>query len=168
MKKIIAFLLILCMILSLCACSGKPNMEELLSYQGSGTKYSLRITDGEIFLADLEIAEKEMRLIFTDEKRSGISYRLKKDGTVSLFFEDTEIPLADSELVKCKRWFSAFSVSASENIWKIKKTTLSGIALYVCKDGVFTLYIDAVSKLPLKIEAEHLTIDILACEAKEK
>ncbi len=168
MKKIIAFLLILCMIPILCACSGKPNMEELLSYQSVGKEYSLRITDGEVFYANLQIAEKEMRLTFTDEKREGVSYRLRVDGTVSLFFEETEIPLAPSELLKCKRWFSAFSVSAGENIWKIKKETLGGISLYVCRDGVFTLYIDAVSKLPLKIEAENMTIDVLACETVEK
>lgn len=168
MKKIVAFLMILCMIPVLCACSGKPNMEDLLSYQRPGMKYSLRIADREVFLADLEITEKEMHLIFTDEKRKGISYRLRENGVVSLFYEDTEIPLAESELVKCKRWFSAFSVSANENIWKIKKETLGGISLYVCKDGLFTLYIDAVSKLPLKIEAGNMTIDVLSCEAEEK
>ena len=143
-------------------------MEALLSYQRAGTQCSLRITDGEVFYADLEITEKEMRLVFTDEKREGISYRLQKNGTVSLFYEDTEIPLADSDLVKCKRWFSAFSVSAGENIWKIKKETLGGISLFVCKDGVFTLYIDASTGLPLKIEAENMTVDVLSCKASEK
>ena len=143
-------------------------MEALLSYQRAGTQCSLRITDGEVFYADLEITEKEMRLVFTDEKREGISYRLQKNGTVSLFYEDTEIPLADSDLVKCKRWFSAFSVSAGENIWKIKKETLGGISLFVCKDGVFTLYIDASTGLPLKIEAKNMTVDVLSCKASEK
>ena len=168
MKKIIACLFIFCIILNVCACSVKPNMEELLSYQRSGSKYSLRITDGEVFYADLEIAEKEIRLIFTDEKREGLSYRLMDDGEISLFFEETEIPLASSELIKCQRWFAAFSVSAGENIWKIKKETFGGISVYVCKDGIFTLYIDAVSNLPLKIESERMTIDILACETVEK
>ena len=168
MKKRTAFLLILCISLLLSSCAGKPNMEELLSYQRAGTECSLRITDGEVFYADLEITEKEMRLVFTDEKREGISYRLQKNGTVSLFYEDTEIPLADSDLVKCKRWFSAFSVSAGENIWKIKKETLGGISLFVCKDGVFTLYIDASTGLPLKIEAKNMTVDVLSCKASEK
>ena len=168
MKKIIAFLLLLGMLSAFCACSGKPNMEELLTYQRPGAVYSLRITDGEIFYADISIWEKEMRLTFTDEKRQGVSYRLGADGVISLFFEDTEIPLDSSELLKCKRWFSAFSVSAGENIWKIKKETLGGIALYVCRDGVFTLYIDAVSGLPLKIEAGNMRIDVLACERNEK
>ena len=168
MKKRTAFLLILCISMLLSSCVGKPNMEELLSYQRAGTECSLRITDGEVFYADLEISEKEMRLVFTDEKREGISYRLQKNGTVSLFYEDTEIPLADSELVKCKRWFSAFSVSAGENIWKIKKETLGGISLFVCKDGLFTLYIDASTGLPLKIEAENMTVDVLSCKISEK
>ena len=168
MKKIVAFLLLFCLSFGFCACSTKPNMEELLSYQRAGSEFSLRITDGEVFYASLAISDKEMRLTFTDEKREGISYRLQADGTISLFFEDTEIPLAESELVKCKRWFAVFSVSAGENIWKIRKETLGGIALYVCKDGVFTLYIDAVSFLPLKMEAGSITIDVLSCQTAEK
>ena len=167
MKKRSAFLLILCISLFFASCSVKPNMEELLSYQRSGTECSLCITDGEVFYADLKISEKEMRLTFTDEKREGISYRLQKNGTVSLFYEDTEIPLADSELVKCKRWFSLFSISAGETIWKIKKETLGGISVYICKDGVFTIYIDAATGLPLKLETENLKIDVLSCKKTE-
>ena len=162
MKKIIAFLLILCVTACFFSCSAKPNMEELLSYQRSGSEYSLRITDGEVFYADLVIEEKEMRLTFTDEKREGISYRLREDGTISLFFEDTEIPLAPSELVKCRKWFSVFCISAGDNIWKIKKETLGGISLYVCRDGVFTLYIDAATGSPLKMETGNVTVDVLA------
>ena len=168
MQKRIAFLLILWISLFLVSCSVKPNMADLLSYQRPGTECSLRITDGEVFYVDLKISEKEMALTFTDEKRKGISYRLQKNGTVSLFYEDTEIPLTDSELIKCKRWFSAFSVSAGENIWKIKKETLGGISLFVCKDGLFTLYIDASTKLPLKIEADNMTIDVLSCEISQQ
>jgi hypothetical protein len=168
MKKRIAFLLIFCISFLLVSCSGKPNMEELLSYQRMGAEFALRITDGEVFYVNLKISEKEMRLTFTDEKREGISYRLQKNGTVSLFYEDTEIPLADSDLVKCKRWFAAFSVSAGENIWKIKKEKLGGISVYVCKDGVFTFYIDAATELPLKIEAGNMIIDVLSCEISEK
>jgi len=167
MKKITACLMAFCMLSCFCSCMPKPNMEELLSYQQPGAEYSLRITDGEIFYADLMIGEGEMCLTFTDEKREGVSFRLRKDGALSLFFEETEIPLAPSELVKCKRWFSAFSVSASENVWKIKKETLGGIALYVCRDGIFTLYIDAASGLPLKIESGGMTVDVLSHKTRE-
>ena len=142
-------------------------MQELLSYQRAGTECSLRITDGEVFYADLKISEKEMVLTFTDEKREGISYRLSEQGTVSLFYENTEIPLADSDLIKCKRWFSLFSVSAGETIWKIKKESLGGISVYVCKDGVLTLYIDASTGFPLKLETENLKIDVLSCVSSE-
>ena len=167
MKKRIAFFMILWISLLLVSCSGKPSMEELLAYQRPGTVCSLRITDGEVFYADLYIGERETVLIFTDEKREGISYRMKPDGSISLFFEDTEIPLAMSELVKCKLWFSAFSVSAGENIWKIKKDTLGGISLFVCKDGFFTLHIDAASGLPLRMEAGSMTVDVLSCTVTE-
>ena len=168
MKKIIAVLLLFAMTLLFSACSVGTNMQELLSYQRAGTECSLRITDGGVFYADLKFSEAEMILTFTDEKRDGISYRLSEEGVLSLFYEDTEIPLADSDLIKCKRWFAMFSVSAGETIWKIKKETLGGISVYVCKDGVFTLYIDASTRMPLKIEADGVTVDVLSCEIKEK
>ena len=167
MRKIIAVLLLLGTALLFCACSVGTNMQELLSYQRAGTECSLRITDGEVFYADLKISEKEMILTFTDEKREGISYRLSEKGNLSLFYENTEIPLADSDLIKCKRWFAMFSVSAGETIWKIKKEILGGISVYVCKDGVFTIYIDASTGFPLKLEMENLKIDVLSCVASE-
>jgi hypothetical protein len=83
MKKRIAFLLIFCISFLLVSCSGKPNMEELLSYQRMGAEFALRITDGEVFYVNLKISEKEMRLTFTDEKREGISYRWQKNGNRS-------------------------------------------------------------------------------------
>ena len=167
MRKRVVFLLFLGMVFLFSSCYVGTNMQELLSYQRAGTECSLRITDGGVFYADLKFSETEMILTFTDEKRDGISYRLSEEGVLSLFYEDTEIPLADSELIKCKRWFSLFSVSAGETIWKIKKETLGGISVYVCKDSVFTIYIDASTGLPLKLETENLKIDVLSCVSSE-
>ena len=75
-----------------------------------------------------------------------------------------EIPLAPSDELKCKDWFSLFAIPADENIWKIKRETFGGISVYVCRDERITLYIDAASGLPLKIECGNIQIDVLYCQ----
>ena len=163
-KRLIVFLLSLSVLL--CACSPKPNMEALLSYQRAGTEMILRITDGEVFNARLSINEADAVLVFTDKKREGISYRTDKNGQIFLFFEDVEIPLAPSDELKCKDWFSLFAIPAGDNIWKIKRETLGGIAVYTCRDERITLYIDAATGMPLKIESGRITVDVLSCKTK--
>lgn len=164
MKRRILFCFFAAALLLLTACAPKPNMETLLSYQKSGTEMTLRITDGEIFHAKIKIAEKETSIIFTDEKREGISYRTDQNGQIHMFYEDVHIPLAPSDELKCKDWFALFAIPSGDNIWKIKHQTLGGIGVYVCRDEKITLYIDATSGLPLKIESEGIVIDVL--EAK--
>lgn len=153
-------------LLLLTACTPKPNMETLLSYQSPGTELLLRITDTEIFSAKLTIAENETSIVFTDEKREGISYRMDRDGRIYMFFDDVQIPLAPSDELKCKDWFALFSIPHGDNIWKIKRETLGGIDVYVCRDERITLYIDAASGSPLKIEFEEIVIDVLEVHKK--
>ena len=166
MKKILLLFFFAVTLFLLTACSPKPNMETLLSYQVSGTEMTLRITDTEVFHAKLTIAEKETVIVFTDERREGISYRMDRDGQIYMFFEDVQIPLAPSDELKCKDWFALFSIPSGDNIWKIKSETVGGINVYVCRDEKITLYIDAVSGFPLKIESEGIVIDVL--EARKK
>ena len=161
MKKLsLTAFLLLCLIL--CACSPKPNMEALLSYQQAGTEMKLRITDTEIFLADLKITEENVTLTFTDEKREGISYRMDRSGALFMFYEDVEIPIDPSDDVKCKAWLALFSISSGESIWKIRRETVGGIAVFVCRDGRITIYIDEASGFPLRIESDDVQIDILS------
>ena len=163
MKKMaVFFLLVLSLILS--ACSPKPNMETLLSYQSAGTEMTLCITDAEMFRVRLKITETDTVLTFTDEKREGISYRMDQKGEVFMFFDDVQIPLAPSDEVKCKDWFALFMIPSGENIWKIKRETLGGISVYVCCDGRITVFIDATTGLPLRIESGRITVDVLSCQ----
>lgn len=164
MKKIKFFLTFLCAVLFFCACSPKPNMESLLDYQRPGARMSLSITDGSVFLAELQLTEDGATLTFTDSAREGISYRADKSGGVCMFYEDVEIPLDPSDELKCKDWFALFAIPADENIWRIKQETLGGIAVYVCRDGRITLYLDAATGLPLRIETEDVQIDVLHAE----
>ena len=165
MKKTLFFLLLVIALFT-SACAAKPNMETLLSYQRAGTEMSLRITDGEVFLAKLEITDTDIALRFTDGKREGISYRMDGVGEIFMFFEDVDIPLAPSDELKCKDWFALFTIPAGDNIWKIKRETLSGIAVYICRDGRITLYIDAATGMPLKLESGRITVDVLSCETE--
>ena len=158
-RSFIPFLLLA--LLFLTACAPKPNMETLLSYQRAGTEMTLRITDGEIFRGKVKMGENDVVFTFTDEKREGISYRMDADGKLWMFFEDVEIPLDPSDELKCKDWLSLFCIPSGDNIWKIRRETVGGINVFVCRDEKITLYIDAASGFPLKIESEGITIDIL-------
>jgi hypothetical protein len=162
-KKFLIAPLLLALILS--ACSPKPNMEALLSYQQAGTEMKLRITDTEVFCADLRITEEAVILTFTDEKREGISYRMDKSGEIFLFYEDVEIPLDPSDELKCRDWLALFSIPSGESIWRIKRETLGGIAVFVCRDERITIYIDAASGFPLRLEADGVQIDVLSAQA---
>ena len=164
-KKFLIASLFLALILT--ACSPKPNMETLLAYQRAGTEMTLCITDTETFRARLTVTETDVILTFTDKNREGISYRMDGEGNLFMFFEDTEIPLAPSDELKCKEWLSLFRIASGDNIWKIKRETVGGIAVYVCRDERITLYIDAASLLPLKIEYGRITMDILSCETEQ-
>jgi hypothetical protein len=137
-------------------------METLLSYQRPGTEMSLRITDGTVFLAELKLTRDGSVLTFTDSEREGISYRADPDGRIYMFYEDVEIPIDPSDELKCRDWLALFDIPADENIWRIKKESLGGIAVYVCRDGRITLYLDAASGLPLRLEADGVQIDVLS------
>ena len=166
MKKRLLLFFFAVTLLLLTACAPKPNMETLLSYQAPGTEMLLRITDTEVFSAKLIIAENETLIVFTDEKRAGISYRVDRDGQIYMFFDDVLIPLAPSDELKCKDWFALFSIPSGDNIWKIKRETLGSIDVYVCRDEKITLYIDAASGFPLKIETDGIVIDVLEANKK--
>ena len=161
MKKILSFCFFALALFLLTSCAPKPNMEQLLSYQVPGTEISLCIKDGEIFRGKLKMGENDVVFTFTDEKREGISYRMDKSGKLWMFFEDVEIPLDPSDELKCKDWLSLFCIPSGDNIWKIRRETVGGIAVYVCRDEKITIYIDAASGFPLKIESDGIAIDIL-------
>ena len=168
MKKRSFLFFTVCALTILCACAPKPRMEELLSYQSPGTEMTLRITDTETFHVTLYIREDETVFTFTDEKREGICYHMDADGKISMSFDGVKIPIAPSDDLKCKAWFALFSIKPGETIWKIKRESAGGIALFVCRDGEITLRIDEASGLPLQIESKGITIDVLSCRTSQQ
>ena len=159
-RKFLWFLPLVCI---LCACAPTPNMGELLTYQTEIQRMSVRITDGKtVFLAEITRTEDILSLAFTDDEREDIGYRMDKSGTIVMNYGDFEIIMTDGEYLKCRDWFSLLNLSASETIWRIKKETLGGIEVFVCHDGMVTVYIDCETRKPLKIEKGDISIDILA------
>ena len=167
MKKRSIFLITVFALILFASCTPKPSMEDLLSYQRPGTEMSLRITDAETFLATLYILENETVLTFTDEKREGISYRIDRDGNIQMSYDNVSIPIDPSDELKCKKWFSLFSITPGETIWRIKRETAGGLALFTCSDGKITLRIDESTALPLRIETKSITVDVLSCKTKQ-
>ena len=65
--------------------------------------------------------------------------------------------------LKAEKWVSLFALSA-DALWKISRDTTGGISVYVCSCHDITLYIDAASRLPLKMISGTTEIDVLSCE----
>ena len=86
------------------------------------------------------------------------------EGGTGIISGDTEIPLENAEfpLYELYRIFSLPVAGA----WKIEKTRLGGVSVYVCESGGITLYIDASSHLPLKITSDELNADVLSFKEK--
>jgi hypothetical protein len=161
MKKMI-FLCVLASVFLLSGCAPRANMSDLLSYQEQAKTMTLRITDGEVFHIQWEKTDGAHMLIFTDGDRKNVGYQMDANGKISMIYEDFTVPIADTQNLKCAEWFSLFSISAGETIWKIKKELLGGIEVFVCRDGTHTIYIETKTKIPLRIEKGDISMDILS------
>ena len=78
-------------------------------------------------------------------------------------YDGTSMPLSSAEKLKAAKWGSLFRLS-SGSLWKIKSETVGGIAVYICTCDDMTLYIDAATKIPLKIISGETVIDVLSCQ----
>lgn len=165
MMKKFGFLCFFAVIFFFTACAPTPSMSELLLYQTEEKEMALRLTDGgTVFHAKLQHKENELFLIFTDEARKDIGYRMDTDGKIFMVCGDFEIAVTDDAYLRCKEWFSLFRLTAGDTIWKIKKETLGGIDVFVCHDGMITIYTDCNTRIPLKITKGDITVDVLGYE----
>ena len=118
MKKICGIIFLFIFLL-LSSCS-VPNMQTLLAYQNKNMEFRLRIQDGETFMTRLSVKDGEFLLTFEDEARKNISYRQNKEGVISILFQDKEIVMENSHLLKCKAWFSLFRLSPEQQLWIVR------------------------------------------------
>lgn len=161
MKKLIAAIVLSALCLLLFSCGGTPSMSELLSYQKDGATFEVKISDGDEFSAKITLGEKDTVELCSDETE-GIRFVIGENETL-IEYNGTSMTLASSEKLKAAKWASFFRLS-SDSLWKIKSETVGGIAVYICTCDNMTLYIDAASKIPLKIINGETVIDVLSCQ----
>lgn len=162
MKRILSFLLCVLLALSLCACSESVNMGVLTEYQNSDFEAELRLCfSGKERLCSLE--KKEGRLFLRIRGLEKFTFVLDENGAV-IISGGTEIPLSGAKIPLCEvyRLFSA----PVAGTWKIEKARPGGVSLYVCEGAGITLYIDACSRLPLKIISGVMEADVLSFKVK--
>ncbi len=164
MKLTRFFILILAMCILFTSCEKTPNMTELLAYEKENIRFTLKILDETEFSAVFTLGKEHDILTFSKGSLEGISIQFEKDGAVHLTYESYKIPLPSSSLLKAIRWKELFRLSEKNLLWKIKKETLGGLAVYTCRADDITVYIDAATYLPLKITQGKLVIDILESE----
>lgn len=161
-KLILVWIFILT--LFLVSCEKSPTMSELLTYQNEDFSMTLRVTDGEVFDALLTHKENTLTLMLTGKPETeGITFT-EREGTSVVSFDGTSLALPDTALSKASTWLFLFHLSP-DGLWKIRKDTLGGIAVYICteSDSGVALYLDAVTRTPLKItHTDGLTVDILS------
>ncbi len=162
MKKLIAAIVLSALCLLLLSCGGTPSMSELLSYQKDGAVFEVKISDGDEFSAKITLGEKDTVELCGDDETEGIRFVIGENEAL-IEYDGTSMPLSSAEKLKAAKWGSLFRLS-SGSLWKIKSETVGGIAVYICTCDDMTLYIDAATKIPLKIISGETVIDVLSCQ----
>ena len=160
MKKFLSLLLLPALCLLLFSCTSVPSMSELLTYQKNGAVFDVKVTDGTEFSARVTLGEKDT-IMLCDSGASGICFVF--DGErATLEYGDTIMELPDTAVLKAKTWISLFR-QPDNVLWHIKAETLGGIDVFTCVNADVTLYIDAATRLPLKMVKGDCTMDVLSC-----
>lgn len=136
-------------------------MNELLQYQTDGAVFHVKITDGTKFDAVITLGETSSIQLAGMDELPEVRFLFNAEGS-TIEYGGTSIPLPESR-IKAKTWISLFQLSDAV-LWKIKKDTFAGIENYVCFCDDVTVYIDAATRLPLKITKGNISIDVLSCE----
>ncbi len=165
MKRIISVLICALFALSLCACSESVNMASLTEYQRGNFSAELKISArGREYRAAL-LKEGERFLLSVKEPAALLPYGFVfENGRVFIVADGAEIPLDSGADMPLANVYGLFCVSVA-GTWKIERSRPGGVSLYVCKCGGTTLYIDANSRLPLKIVSGGTEIDVLGFTA---
>ena len=152
MKKFFACILAVCCCFSFFSCGSMPDMRELLSYQKDGASFRVKIHDGDEFYAVITLGQTNTVELLYDEETEGIRFLFRKN-EASVEYGDTVMPIPNTDKLKAEKWVSLFALSA-DALWKISRDTTGGISVYM----------DAASRLPLKMISGTTEIDVLSCE----
>jgi hypothetical protein len=160
MKRILIFILII-MTFSLSSCGENANMFTLTEYQNRGFSAKVKIyTPSHTYTADIEKRAEKIFIHFNQtEDLYNFTFAVSEN-SISVITEEMELPLEGRSLSLLLDIYSFFAIQVSDT-WKIEKKRTSGVDIYVCQSEAMSLYIDANSRLPLKISNGELSADIL-------
>ena len=167
MKRAI-FILFLAFAIMLTSCGESVNMGALTEYQNGDFSAELKIRSGRGEYRAVILKQGGRFTLSVKEPSALAAYEFAlENGSLSIITGGTEIPLEAGELFPLCSVFALFSVSVA-GTWKIERSRPGGVSIYVCRCEGITLYIDANSRLPLKIvsgeaEADVLSFKTLAC-----
>ncbi len=165
MKRMLCLIMILFGIFGLSSCSAGTNMEKLTDYQNKDFKTAAYITlDGVKYKAEISKQGDAVYFSFNEPKSLGKFVFIASESGISIKSGALTVPIdAGDKLWSISKLSSIFNIPVS-GTWKITKEKLGGVAVYVCRnenEGVL-MYIDAGSRLPLKIICGGIEADILS------
>ncbi len=166
MKRFRALFCLALFCLFLSACEKTPNMTELLRYETESRVYQLRIRDEASFTVTLTTSREQEIFLFTQGETQGVSIEISSAGDTTLCYDGTSFPLPETELLRIRRWRGLFHLSEQNFLWTIRRETRGGIAVYRCDAQGVTVYVDAATRLPLKLISGETEIDVLSCETR--
>ncbi|MBQ8447299.1 MAG: hypothetical protein IJX27_00015 [Clostridia bacterium] len=168
MKKIFSLLLAVFFVFSLCSCSESVNMAVLTAYQNGGFEAELKITaGGHEYRAALSKNEERLFLSFREPAAlESFTFIFDEKGTY-ISTGGEEIPFSAGGLFCLAEVYSLFTVPVA-GTWKIEKARPGGVPLYICENESTVLYIDANSRLPLKIVSGEIVADVLSFKTEAK
>ena len=137
----------------------------LTEYQNGDFSAELKIRLGTGEYRALLVKRGERLTLSVKEPSALAAYEFAiENGSLSIITGGAEIPLAAGELFLLKSVFALFCVPVA-GTWKIERSRPGGVSIYVCECEGITLYIDANSRLPLKIVSGKAEADVLFFKA---
>jgi hypothetical protein len=162
MKRIFSFFICIALALSLCSCGESVNMSVLTEYQKRDFEAELKIkSEGKERICSL--TKKDGRFFLCIRGLDGFTFVFDENGA-GIISGGTEIPFGSAPL-PVYELYRIFTIPAM-GTWKIEKSRPGGVSLYVCEGDGITLYIDALSHLPLKIISGGMEADVLSFKVK--
>lgn len=162
MKRIFTIFLAVFLIFALTACGESVNMNTLTHYREKDFEAQLQISlyGKEYFGTLRKNGEKLFLSLKNPAALEDFIFVLEESG-VSIVADGVEIPLGAEELLHFSRIYALFFVPVA-GAWKIEKARPGGVDIYICENESTVLYIDAHSRLPLKIISGGNVANILS------
>lgn len=154
-KKITIFAILLIAALVTSSCSN-VNMTSLLSYENSDYSADMTVKYGNDTM-EMNVVKNGDKYTFTIADEITFVF----DGKWQVTYGGATVSLSEKASSRAMPTLirDALSMSPSDD-WTIGETDAGGIRLYECRSDGVTLYIDAVTHRPLRIETGKLTADI--------